>query len=164
MLLNKQVIYHIKRYNMTNVYISAYEQMDIYDNLNTTEGRLYTLLKSSVLSNCTPEYFTSANLAKELNVSVSTLDNTKSSLKKKGYALIIKFKDESLRNMVRVVVGKEQVTLYNLGVMVEITNAKAYNKLLKKFPITDSNLNDADREILVEQLNKHYLENISEYK
>lgn len=164
MLRHTQVIYHVKRYAMTNVYISASEQMDIYDNLTATEGKLYTLLKSAVLRNPTPEFFSTKSLAKELGVGTSTLDNAKSALKKKGYALVIKFKDENQRTVVRVVVGKDQVVLYNLGVMVEITNTKAYNKLLKQFPVTNPTLTDAEREQLVAQLNQHYLENSSEYK
>ena len=148
---------------MTNVYISASESMDLLDHLTNTENKLYTLLKSSVLRHCTPDYFSSCNLAKELNIGVSTLDNAKSALKKKGYALVIKFKDENQRDMVRVVVGKDQVTLYNLGVMVEITNAKAYNKLLKQYPITDPKLSEPERTQMVEALNKYYSEHSNEF-
>ena len=164
MLRHTQVIYHIKRYAMTNVYISASENMDLLDNLTNTENKLYTLLKSSVLRNPTADFFSTVSLANEIGVSANTLKNAKSALKKKGYALIIKFKDENQSTVVRVVVGKDQVELYNLGVMVEITNTKAYNEMLKQFPITDAKLSDDQRSEMVKKLNEHYLENIGKYK
>jgi DNA-binding MarR family transcriptional regulator len=149
---------------MTNVYISASEQMDVYNNLTVTEGKLYTLLKSSPMLNPDTEYFTSKNLAKVLEISISTLDNAKSALKKKGYALVIRFKDENQKNIVRVVVGKDQVELYNLGILCEITSARAYNKLLKKFPVTNPTLTEDQRNQLVNDLNEYYAEHAQEFK
>jgi DNA-binding MarR family transcriptional regulator len=149
---------------MSNVYVSTDECRDLLKHLTPTEHELYVLLKGSILRNPTPKYFTNENLAKELGVAESTLKNAKAGLKKKGYAVVVHFKDERKQPMVRLVVGLEQVELYNLGVNVEITNAKAYDKLLQKFPVTNPTLSENQREEMIEELNQYFLEHGSEFK
>jgi len=164
MLKNRQVIFHIKRYAMTNVYISTSEMDDLIDNLNPTEMKLYNLLKGSALINPSVNYFDSDNLAMLLKTTTNTINKSKSILKQKGYALIVRFRDESKEPMVRVIVGKDQVYLYNLGLKYEITNSKAFNRLLNKFPIMDNSLTVAQREEAVKEFNKYYLDHIEEFK
>jgi len=138
--------------------------MDLLSNLTPNEIKMYTLLKHSVLDKrITPTYFEDLNIAEKLGISAATVKKMRSILKTKGYALVIKFKDEDGDPMVRVVVGTDQVELYNLGVKAEITNTKAYKKLLQLFPVTDPNLTPEQREKLVEGLNQHYLDHINEF-
>lgn len=164
MLVNKQVLFHVKRYAKSNVYISATEAKDLLDNLSTMENKIYITLKESVMQNPTPDFFTSANLAVVLQASPSSIDNARSKLKTKGYAQIIHFRDENKRPMVRVVIGKDQMRLYSLGVMCEITNAKAFNKLLDMFPVLDPKYTEDERQDIVNQLNQHYIENKGEFQ
>ena len=164
MLKHRQIFFHIKRKAMSNVYITSNELIDLVNNLSGTELKLYSLLHNSAMLNPTVDYFEDINLAKELQVSDGTVRNAKSALKQKGYALIIKFKDEDNNPCLRVIVGKEQVNLYNLGIKCEITNSKAFNRLLSKFPIMDSSLTAAQREEAVKEFNKYYLDHIEEFK
>lgn len=147
------------------MYITTTEMMDLLNNLTPNEIKMYTLLKHSVLDKrITPVYFEDLRIAEKLKVTESTVKKMRSVLKTKGYALIVKFKDEDGDPMVRIVVGKDQVELYNLGVKAEITNAKAYNKLLQMFPVTNPTLTKEQREKMVEDLNQYYLDHINEFK
>jgi len=161
MLKNKQVIYHIKRGNMRNIYITTSELLDLLGNLTPNEVNLYTVLKHSLLINPQVDYFSDDNLAKEINVTPSSIKKMKSVLKTKGYALISKFKDENQNPMVRVVVGKEQIALYNAGLMVEITDASAYNQMIKKYDLLNPSLTEEQRKELVAKINKEYSESES---
>jgi len=160
MLKLKQIFFHIKRKSMTDVYISGWEMEDLIANLTTTELRLFTKLHNSVLINPSVDYYEETNLAKELNLAVSSIKNAKTALKQKGYAIIVKFKDEQGKPCLRVIVGKDQVTLYNLGINVEITDAKEFQKMLKKYPITDPSLTIEQREEMVKQINQEYLQEL----
>jgi hypothetical protein len=163
MLQNKQVVFHAKRKAMRNIYVDGKELDDLLNNCTTGEMRLYSLLVNSVLINPSPEYFETKNLAKALDVSEGTIKNARSGLTKKGYIIINKFKDENGEPMVRVVIGKDQVELYNLGLKVEIKDSRAYKKLCKEFPITDPNLSIDERKKLVEQANRAYQTNPEQY-
>lgn len=156
MLVSKNVIWQIKRYKMNNVYISSSELDDLLNNLTPTEIRLYNHVKSGALQNVDTTFFSSKSLAQSLGTTPKTIDNLKALLKKKGYLVIDRFKDNRGELMVRAVIGKDQVVLYNLGLNMEITNAKAYSKLLKLFPIDDTNLTQDAREELVVKLNEYY--------
>ena len=164
MLKHRQIFFHVKRKARIDVYITGNELEDLIDNLSSTELKLYSKLHNSILHNPTIEYFTDENLSKELNLSIGSIKNAKTGLKQKGYALIVKFKDELGKPCLRVIVGKDQVTLYNLGINVQITNAKAFNKLLDRFPVLDPNITQQQREDYVKQFNEYYLENLNEFK
>ncbi len=160
MLKNKQVIFHIKRYAMSNVYISTAEAMDLLTNLTPTEHALYITIKGSVLLDVGPDWFKNKALATTMSVAESTIKNARSSLKKKGYMVIKSFLDEDSTAMVRVVLGKDQVTLYNLGLKVEISDARAYKELTEKFDILNPTLSKEQREEHVRAANEHYLKSI----
>lgn len=164
MLKYRQIFFHIKRKTRIDVYLSMAEHMEAHSNLTSAEYRLFMLLHNSVLLNPTVDYFEDASLATELDLSISSIKNARIGLRQKGYALLIKFKDESNEPCLRVIVGKDQVALYNLGIKAEITNAKAFNKMLEMFPVLDPNLSQADRDELVKGYNKYYLEHINEFK
>lgn len=142
---------------MSNVYISAEESIDLIDTLTPAEHKLYVVLKNSVMKNPIPDYFSTDNLAKVIGVSNSTLVKLRSNLKTKGYARIIKFKDESGDAMIRVIVGKDQIQLYSLGLKVEITDAKFYNEICRKYDLLNPTLSDDQRRELVDKINAEYL-------
>jgi hypothetical protein len=164
MLVNKNIIWQIKRYKMSNVYISSSELADMLDHLTNAELKLYNHIKGGVVKQVDETFFTRKSIAEVLNISPRSVDNLKAALKKKGYLIIDKFKDNRGKQMVRVIVGKDQVILYNLGLNLEITNAKAYNQLLKLYPVTDANLTESQRKLMIEDLNKYYLEHKHEFK
>ena len=158
MLKNKQVVFHVKRYVMSNVYISADENIDLIDNLTPAEHKLYSIVKRSIMINPKPEYFDNGNLANEIGVNTNTLAKLRSNLKTKGYLLITKFKDEDGDPMVRVVVGKDQVALYNKGIKVEITNAKQYKEMINKYDLLNPSLSKDELADRIDQANKEYSE------
>ena len=159
MFQNKLSIYMVKRMSNSNIYISHTEQVDLLDNLSTSELKLYSYLKFSPLFNRTPADFKADVLAHALNMAPQTVRNNLTSLKRKGYARIEFFTDERKELVVKVVVGKDQVELYSLGLDVEITDSKQYNAMLQKFPITDPTLPLDVRKELVQQANEYILAN-----
>ena len=146
---------------MSNVYISAEESIDLIDNLTPAEHKLYVVLKNSVLKNPLPEYFNTENLAKMIGVGKPTLVKLQSTLRTKGYARIVKFKDETGDAMIRVIVGKDQIQLYSLGLKVEITDAKFYNEICRKYDLLNPTLSDIQRRELVDKINSEYLDQSS---
>lgn len=144
---------------MTNIYISTGELKAMLDELTPAEMGLYNLVKGSVMSNEAPIFYESKSLAISLGIKTTSVANLRSSLRTKGWLLITKFKDERGEPMVRVVIGKDQVTLYNLGLNVEITDAKAYKNLVKMFPFDDPETTLEERKALVAQANQYYKEN-----
>ena len=106
MLEYREVLFHIDKRILSS------EFLDILDNLSSIEKRLYVVLKQSPQTNPQVNYFDSSNLAKILRCSISSIDRAKASLKKKGYARIIEFEDENKKPVLRVIVGKAQVSQY----------------------------------------------------
>lgn len=157
MLKSKQVVWHVKRKTMRSVYIDPYELLELMDWLKFPEIRLYAHIVALAIKDTTPDDFSTKTLAKALNASESTIKNARAGLSKKGYLIIRKFKDESGDPMVRVVVGRDQVTLYNLGLKVEITDAKAYRELVKQFDFDNPKLTKEAREKAVKAANEHYM-------
>lgn len=164
MLKTKRTTYFVKRFTMSNVYLSVAEAQDIRINLTTQEFMLYTYIKGKALCDLDPEELKTPNLAKALDINEKTLTNVKSSLKKKGYLVISHFRDADNLLRADVIIGKEEVALYNLGLKIEITDAKAYNQLLKKFPIDNPTLSKEERAEMVKQFNQYYEEHKSEFK
>lgn len=156
MLKNTQVIYHIKLHNGREVRFSLAEYNDLNENLTQPEKKLYEILKNAWELNVPPEYFKTQNLAKLMHINAKTCTVVKSRLKTKGYAQIRFFKDENNKQMVRVVVGKEQMVLYQLGVLRQIMDSAQYDALLEEYPITDPDLSTEEREDLIQQFNSNY--------
>lgn len=163
MLKQRTIIYHLRRHTMSNVYISRQELESLIQNLTTTELRLYNLIHNSILENPSIDYFSDANLASILGVSTSSISNAKSGLKQKEYMLLVRFKDETGVPCMRVVVGKEQVELYNMGIKSEITNLKAYNQLKNKFRLLDPSLTADEQAKAVVEFNEYFKEHKSEF-
>ena len=155
MLKHILTIYMIKRMASSNIYISPKEGEDILDNLNTGEHKVYHYLRHSPLFNRTPEEFKPAAIAAYTNQALKTVQNQLTSLKKKGYAEIVWFRDERNNQGVKVIVGKDQMLLYKLGLDVQITDGKQYNQILEKFDILNPTLSDTDRQELVKQANEY---------
>lgn len=156
-LTNKQIIWHVKRKSMRNVYIDTFELEDLLSNLKPTELRLYNHIMGLVIKNPTLEALSTPALAKALNASESTIKKSRAALTAQGYLVIKKFKDEDGDSLVRVVIGKDQVILYNLGLKVEITDAKAYKDLEKRFGFTNKKLTLEERKEAVTRANEYYL-------
>lgn len=148
---------------MRNVYIDCDELDDLVDNCRPAEIKLYNLLVQSVLLNPSVDFYSTANLARSLEMSEGTLKKARASLMLKGYILLCKFRDETNEPMIRVIVGKEQVELYNLGLKVEIQDAKAYRKLVKEFDFIDPTLSLEERKDRVKKANTAYATNPQEY-
>lgn len=149
---------------MNNVYLSMQEVEDLLKNLTATEARLYSRIYYSVLENPPVEFFSDAHLAALLKVSASSIQSAKTGLKQKGYMLLARFKDETGTPCIRVIIGKEQVELYNMGIKGEVTNLKAYNKHKDRFRLTDPTLTPDQQKDAVEAFNKYYKENKAEFQ
>ena len=62
--------------------------------------------------------------------------------------------------MLRVVVGKDQVELYRLGLMYEISDSSQYKTLVKKFDFTNPTLTEDERKERIQQANTYWKENL----
>ena len=156
MIKYETIFYHIKRKTMNNIYITSYELRDLIDNLTTGELKLYSVLYEAILKNPHTDYFSDVNLAKECGYTVSSLNTAKSGLKQKGYALIVKFKDETNTSCMRIIVGQDLVKLYNLGVKVRINDSKHYKEMLKKYDLFNPTYTIQQREEIIKQINEEY--------
>ena len=157
LLKNKQVLWHVKRKTMRNVYIDTVELADLIDNLKPIELKLYNYLMGLVVKNPSVDAFETATIANELNCAQGTVKNARAALTTKGYLVIRKFRDESGDPMIRVVLGKDQVELYNLGLKVEITDSKHYRQLVDQFQFNDPKLTPEQRAERVKEANDFYL-------
>ena len=149
---------------MGNVYLSEKELDELAQCLTPMEFRLYINIYYSIMKNPEVEYFSDANLANLLKAPVSSVANSKTGLKQKGYLLLARFKDDRGTPCIRVIVGKEQVELYNMGITAEITNLKAYNKLKDQFKLLDPTLTPDQQKDAVEAFNEYYKENKAEFQ
>lgn len=154
MLQNKQTTYYIRRCKMNNIYINHTELSDLVDNLSPREVKFYSQIKYNALSKPPASYYLTPELAATFKMTTKAMSDMKSKLKKKGYLIIITGKDERGNPTAKVIVGKDQVELYNLGLDVEITDSKTYKEMLKHFPITDQSLDLEKRKELVELANE----------
>lgn len=157
LLNNKQVILHTMKRTPKTVYLTQLELIDLVNTLPSQDLKLYGHLLDLAAKNPTPEQFETVNLAKALNVKEGVIRKSRASLVKHEYLIIEKFKDYQGDKMVRVVLGKEPVRLYKLGIKVSISNAKAYKEILKKFPIDNPTLTQEERNKLVEEANNYYM-------
>lgn len=148
---------------MSNAYISTKEFDELLQNLTPVEARLYNCVYGSILVNPDVEYFSDSNLSAILNIPTGSIANAKSGLKQKGYMLLSRFKDERGTPCIRVIIGKEQVELYNLGITAEITNLKAYNQLKGKFRLLDPSLTATEQAKAVADFNEYFKEHKSEF-
>lgn len=164
MLKNKQVIWHVKRKTMRNVYVDTVELEDLLTNLKPVELRLYNYLMGLAVKNPSTDAFETKAMADVLNVAQGTIKNARASLKHKGYLVIRKFTDESGDSMVRVVLGKDQVQLYNLGLKVEITDSSQYKALAEMFMFNDPTMSPEERKERAEAANTHYLSHMHKSK
>ena len=161
MLINRQIIFHIKRKTMRRIYLEPLELDELIQALTTSEFRLYAHIMGLALANPVISDFTTQEFAAALQLSVGVIKNARASLQRKGYLLIKKFRDEDGDPMVRVVLGKDQVGLYNLGLKVEILDGKAFKELVIRFDFMNSTLTSEQRSLAVEAANKYYLEHLS---
>lgn len=159
MLSNKQIIWQVKRKAKRNVYIDTNELADLIRNLRPTELSLYNHLMGMVITNPTIEDFSTKALAYALGTSEGTIKKARATLTTLGYLVIKKFKDERGLSVVRVVIGKDQVELYNLGLNVEIRDASKYRELCEMFNLLDPQIPDSLRAERVKEANTYYLEN-----
>jgi len=164
MLKNKSITFFVKRYVATTVYLSVKETQDLITQLTASEAMLYTEIKGMVLESPDASQLKNAALAARLNTPERTIINAKASLKKKGYMVITFGTDGDGDTTAQVYLGKDQVELYNLGLKVEITDARAYKKLLKRFPIDNPTLSQEERIKLVKAFNEYYENNREEFK
>lgn len=148
---------------MSNAYISTKEFDELLQNLTPVEARLYNCVYGSILVNPDVEYFSDSNLSAILNIPTGSIANAKSGLKQKGYMLLSRFKDERGTPCIRVIIGKEQVELYNAGITAEVTNLKAYNQLKSKFRLLDPSLTAAEQAKAVADFNEYFKEHKSEF-
>lgn len=148
---------------MSNVYISTLELDELVRELTSVELRLYILVHNSILENPTVDFFSDANIATRLNIPIGSIRNAKTSLKNKGYLLLVRFRDETGIPCIRVIVGKEQVELYNLGIKGEVTNLKGFDKLKQQFGLSDTTLSQDQKLEAVRKFNEYYENNKEEF-
>ena len=148
---------------MTNVYISTLELDKLVSELTSVELRLYILIHNSILENPNVDFFSDANIATRLNIPIGSIRNAKTSLKNKGHLLLIRFRDETGIPCIRVIVGKEQVELYNLGIKGEVTNLKGFDKLKQQFGLSDPTLTQDQKLEAVRKFNEYYENNKEEF-
>ena len=148
---------------MTNVYISTLELDELVRELTSVELRFYILIHNSILENPNVDFFSDANIATRLNIPIGTIRNAKTSLKTKGYLRLVRFRDETGIPCIRVIVGKEQVELYNLGIKGEVTNLKGFDKLKQQFGLSDPTLTQDQKLEAVKKFNEYYEDNKEEF-
>lgn len=149
---------------MSNVYISAAEFDDLIQNLNVPEMRLYSAVFNSIIQNPAPDFYSDTSLAKLLSISVGSVKNAKTGLKQKGYMLLVRFKDERNIPCMRVIIGKDHVAAYNLGITAEITNPKVFDKLIAQFKLNDPSLTPEEKVQKVCEFNDYYKAHQSEFE
>lgn len=146
---------------MSRTYLDTTELDEMIQALTTTEFRLYVYILGLVNKNANTNNFTTDDFAAALQLSVGAIKNARSSLQRKGYLIIKRFKDEDGEPIVRVVLGKDQVELYQLGLKVEIRDGKAFKELVARFDFMNPSLNSEQRRCAVETANKYYLDHLS---
>lgn len=142
---------------MNNIYCSNHEIRMMLDELTPNEIKLYTHVRDMALSRTPAEMLKNKELASLLELSSQAIAKLKSSMKKKGYMVITFGKDGDGDLTAQVHIGKDQVALYNLGLKVEITDAKSYRELDKKFGLTNPTITPEQRLEAVKQANEYYL-------
>ena len=148
---------------MSNVYISNLELDELVRELTTVELRLYILIHNSILENPNVDFFSDSNISARLNIPIGSIRNAKTALKNKGYMLLLRFKDETGMPCIRVIVGKEQVELYNLGIKGEVTNLKGFDKLKQQFGLSDPTLTQDQKLEAVRKFNEYFENNKEEF-
>ena len=148
---------------MSNVYISTLELDELVRELTSVELRLYILIHNSILENPNVDFFSDSNLSTRLSIPIGSIRNAKTALKKKGYMLLVKFRDETGIPCIRVIVGKEQVELYNLGIKGEVTNLKGFESLKQQFGLSDPTLSQDQKLESVRKFNEYYENNKEEF-
>ena len=164
MLKNNLTLIAVKRMPSSQYYPGLKEELDLLDSLSTSEYKVYLFLNYSPIRNLAPEDYSAEAISTELGLAVKTVQNALSALKKKGYANLVWFKDERGSQGVKVIVGKEQMQLYALGLDVCIKDAKLYNELLSKFPVNDPSLDIEKRKALVKEANEYARNSIQKRK
>ena len=164
MFIFHRTAFFTRKNTMSQNYISTKEALDIRDNLNQQEFILYATIKGMIGTDPLAEELKNPALAKRMNLSEKSIANAKSGLKRKGYLLITFSRDADGYLRADVILGKEMMTLYNLGLKVAFTSAKHYNKVMAKFPVDNPTLPDAERMQIAEEANKYILAHPEEFK
>ena len=157
LLRNKSIIFFIKRLAMSDIYISFNELNALLSDLSPQEIKFYSLVKQMALTNAEATDLKNPQLARALGITERGISNIKTSLKQKGYLVITFCTDSEGDLLAQVYIGKDQVALYNAGLKVEISNAKKYNELLRKFPqILDTSVPLEQRKEMAKQANEFF--------
>ena len=157
LLRNKSIIFFIKRLAMSDIYISFNELNALLSDLSPQEIKFYSLVKQMALTNAEATDLKNPQLARALGITEGGISNIKTSLKQKGYLVITFCTDSEGDLLAQVYIGKDQVALYNAGLKVEISNAKKYNELLRKFPqILDTSVPLEQRKEMAKQANEFF--------
>ena len=157
LLRNKSIIFFIKRLAMSDIYISFNELNALLSDLSPQEIKFYSLVKQMALTNAEATDLKNPQLARALVITEGGISNIKTSLKQKGYLVITFCTDSEGDLLAQVYIGKDQVALYNAGLKVEISNAKKYNELLRKFPqILDTSVPLEQRKEMAKQANEFF--------
>lgn len=149
----KMVKYKAKRV----IYISEQEQLDLIDALTPTEFKLYTTLIFSLSKNWSPADYQYDAIARRMRCSTKTIQNTYYSLRKKGYVELAFFKDEQKEQCVKVVIGKDMVELYKLGVSASITDSQHLQEAMAMYPLDRANMSQEEINEAVERINQHIM-------
>ena len=96
------------------------EVRSINDELNTMERKVYLYLVETSNHHSEDEEFTTEHIAEWLEVAEGTIENAKTGLRKKGFAV---FTPD------RIVIGKPMVKLYNQGVRCGLIEQRTFNAL-----------------------------------
>ena len=142
---------------MSDMYISFNELNALLSDLAPQEIKFYSLVKQMALTNAEATDLKNPQLARALGITERGISNIKTSLKQKGYLVITFCTDSEGDLLAQVYIGKDQVALYNAGLKVEISNAKKYNELLRKFPqILDTSVPLEQRKEMAKQANEFF--------
>ena len=142
---NLTSVFYMRTNKMCNRYLTSNEIREMVRELSPSEIDLYIAVRD--LSYVKPEAYKLKNkyLAELIGTTEKLLSKQKSSLRKKGYMLIEHYKDPRGDAMVNVVLGKEQVMLYELGLKVRIVDYKAFKKLNAVYGLFDENITLEER-------------------
>jgi len=163
MLTSQTVTFYIRRYGMSNVYIPAHETLELIQALTQREHILYVTISGMVLGNTDPKDLKNAALAETTGFDLKTVAKLKSSLKSKGYLVIVFSKNSDNKPLAEVHIGKDQVDLYNVGLRIAIS-AKGYKNMLKRYPdLLNKDMSEGAQERLIEDINKSFNKDPNQY-
>ncbi len=163
-LIKKTIVFYRKKRNMSNYLMTPEESIELINDLTPKEAELFYKVLAMLPKKARAEELTNSSLATLLGTSTAYISKLKAGLKKKNYLVITFGTNGNGDKTAEVYIGKDQATLYNLGLRYEIEDGKAFKKLAEMFNFMDASLTAEKRQELVEEAIEYHSKNPMEFK